>query len=152
MGRNTPLYQYTGAEDTIQFNISWYCTDINNPQEVVSKCRLLESWTKANGYSAAPPILQIQWGGTEEDNLLVNQDFILISATYSLQNFSSMVRRDLDKYRAMNTEGYTETNLKLYPMAATQELIFKRVSSTNLTYDNILPNTQKEKIIKKRTL
>lgn len=27
MGRNVPMYHFTGAEDIIQFNVSWYCND-----------------------------------------------------------------------------------------------------------------------------
>ena len=61
MGRNTPMYHYTGSEDIVQFNVSWYCDDPDNPAEVLTKCRLLESWSKSNAYQAAPPILQIQW-------------------------------------------------------------------------------------------
>lgn len=138
MGRNTPIYQYTGAEDTIQFNISWYCTDKTNLPEVISKCRLLESWSKANGYLAAPPILQLQWG---ESNLFANHDLILISATYSLTNFSNGVRVSISQFE----------NHKLYPLAATQELIFKRVSSTNLTHQDILQDELKNKIVQKQT-
>lgn len=63
MGRNTPMYHFTGAEDIIQFNVSWYCNDPENPEEVINKCRLLEAWTKANGYQSAPPIVKIEWGG-----------------------------------------------------------------------------------------
>ena len=30
MGRNTPMYHFTGAEDIIQFNVSCYCNDQEN--------------------------------------------------------------------------------------------------------------------------
>ena len=43
MGRNVPMYHFTGAEDIIQFNVSWYCNDPENPEEVINKCRLLET-------------------------------------------------------------------------------------------------------------
>lgn len=62
MGRNVPMYHFTGAEDIIQFNVSWYCNDPENPEEVINKCRLLEAWSKSNGYQAAPPIVKIEWG------------------------------------------------------------------------------------------
>ena len=146
MGRNTPIYQYTGAEDTLQFNISWFNTKLDEPEEVISKCRLLESWSKANGYNTAPPILHIQWGGVPDNHLFINQDYILISATYSLRNFNNGVRKS-------NIVGGNKSSvihdLGLWPAVATQELIFKRVSSHNLTYEDILPNDKKNKVINK---
>lgn len=145
MGRNTPIYQYTGAEDTLQFNISWYSTDLSNPDEVVNKCRLLESWSKSNGYLTAPPVLQIQWGNKEDYHMLVNHDYILISTTYSLKNFNNGARRRGDR----NTwESY---NLNLWPSIATQELVFKRVSSHNLGYEDILPSEKRALVVKKKT-
>lgn len=144
MGRNTPIYQYTGAEDTLQFNISWFCTNRDNPDEVINKCRLLESWSKSDGYKAAPPILNIQWGNNVEDHMLVNHDYILISATYTLRNFNNGAREVV-------TTGIGRMDFKLWPAVATQELIFKRVSSGNLTYEDILPSVKKETVIKKKT-
>lgn len=135
MGRNTPMYHYTGAEDVLQFNVSWFRTDQAHPDEVINKCRVLEAWSKANGYKAAPPILMIQWGGDSNDNLFDDQLFILMSATYTLKNFS-------DTSRAWDSDKKTNSNNlidnKLYPTVATQELIFRRVSATNLEYADIL--------------
>lgn len=139
MGRNTPMYHYTGAEDVIQFNISWYATDEANPDEVINKCRFLETWTKANAYQAAPPVIRIQWGsGTSvtEGDLFKGQLFILTSATYTLKNFSDSIRAKTGgKFVKLVSKG-------LYPVVATQELIFKRVSATNLNYGDILPESK----------
>ena len=128
MGRNTPMYHYTGAEDILQFNISWFCSDPKNPAEVISKCRLLEAWTKANGYLAGPPLLKIQWGNS---GIFDEHKYILTSATYTLKNFQSghMDRREKNP---------TYVDTKLFPMVATQELIFKRVSGYNLGYEDFV--------------
>lgn len=126
MGRNTPMYHYVGAEEVIQMNISWYCNDPDNPGEVINKCRLLESWTKADGYTLAPPVLQIGWGS--EGDLFYGRYFILTSATYILSNFNSGYR-----YRERTYGSVPFQNTYLLPYAATQELIFKRVSDHNLT-------------------
>lgn len=136
MGRNTPMYHYTGAEDILQFNISWYCSDPNNPAEVISKCRLLEAWTKANGYLSGPPILKIQWGNS---GIFDEHRYILTSATYTLKNFQS---GHMDR-RERNNPQYRDT--KLYPMLATQELIFKRVSGYNLGYEDFVTNKALQK-------
>lgn len=143
MGRNNPFYFYTGGEDTITFDISWYSVDEDHRDDVVNKCRLLESWTRANGYSASPPTLRIQWGdsGLFEDDL-----FILAAAPYELthfQNASRMMRRRYDNdpdtgQRITNTVS-RPYNLKLLPNCATQTLTFKRVTKNNRTWEEIIP-------------
>lgn len=124
MGRNTPMYHYTGSEDIIQFNVSWFSNDPSNQDDVVNKCRLLESWSKSNGYVTSPPILKIQWGNS---NLFENQSYFLSSATYTLKNFRNAYRTRIPGKKSSIYNG------RLLPMVATQELIFKRVSGRNLS-------------------
>lgn len=141
MGRNTPMYHFTGAETLIQMNVSWFCDDKSNPQEVISKCRLLEAWTKANGYISGPPVLKIQWGRSD---LFTDSLFILTSATYKLSNWradSKVWDRKSKSYKRPN--GYVDP--AMYPSTATQELIFRRVSGHNLTYEDIIPTKWLEK-------
>lgn len=142
MGRNNPFYFYTGGEDTITFDISWYSVDSNHRDDVVNKCRLLESWSRADGYSASPPTLRIQWGnsGLFEDDL-----FILAAAPYELthfQNASRMMKRydnDPDTGQRMTDTVSRPYNLKLLPNCATQTLTFKRVTKNNRTWEEIIP-------------
>lgn len=137
MGRNNPFMMYTGGEDSISFDISWYANDKNHRDEVIYKCRLLESWTKADGYNSAPPVLRINWGtsGLFDDAL-----FILESAPYTLTHFQDRSVRSID---SMNTgsDYYRRgiRDLHLYPNCATQTLTFKRVTQTNLTHNEIVP-------------
>lgn len=138
MGRNTPMYHYTGSEDIVQFNVSWYCDDPDNPAEVLTKCRLLESWSKSNAYQAAPPILQIQWGNSDT---FEGHYYILTSATYSLSNFRNASRQ------RMRGSVDIRKDLNLYPATATQELIFKRVSSYSLSYEDIVKSKAAEKTV-----
>lgn len=133
-GRNVPMYHFTGAEDKIQLQISWFCNDPERPWEVIQKCRLLEAWSKSNGYAAGPPILQLDWGGS---GLFDNAYFILTSATYILKQFR-------DGYMNRRNSNVEWNDGKLYPMAATQELIFSRVSSTNPMYSSIYDPTKLE--------
>ena len=79
MGRNNPFMVYTGGEDTISFDVSWYSSDPNNREDILTKCRLLESWSKANGYRQSPPTLKISWGSS---GIFDNDLFILYSASY----------------------------------------------------------------------
>lgn len=143
MGRNNPMYHYTGAEDTISFNISWYCDNKENLMEVLAKCRLLESWSKANGYTQAPPILEIIWGSRDYYNeptasIFNGQYFILWSAKYTLHN----IRMPHPSY----TQDIENTYPGLYPQTATQELVFKRVTDHNLTRSEIAPDKLMSKV------
>lgn len=133
MGRNVPFMMYTGGEDIISFNISWYANDPENRDEVLWKCKLLESWSKANGYLASPPVLNIKWGNS--DIFSMDDKFILESAKYTLKNFQDRAK--------LNPAGmYEDSNiidLKLNPACATQYLTFKRVSMDNPTHNDIVP-------------
>ena len=134
MGRNTPMYHFTGAESIIQLNISWYCDDPANPADVIAKCKLLEAWSKGNGYISAPPILKLNWGDSE---LFKDELFILTAATYELSNWRGSVKQyDRKTHELVLPKGYVDTNL--LPAMATQELIFRRVSATNLTHGDII--------------
>lgn len=143
MGRNNPFYFYTGGEDTISFEISWYTMDPTNRDDVVNKCRLLESWTRANGYSAGPPVLKIQWGGSGlfEDDL-----FILTAAPYTLTHFQNSARTGRYKHNEFGQRvvdsGMQVVDLKLLPNYATQTLTFKRVSTSNRTWEDIIPSSK----------
>lgn len=122
MGRNNPFMIYTGGEDSIQLEVSWFVNDPNNREEVLTKCRLLESWTKADGYRAAPPTLKIVWGSS---NIFDNDTFILESAPYQLSNFQNSYRLSRDS---------SQVDLGLLPQCATQTLTFKRVTANNRTH------------------
>ena len=146
MGRNTPMYHYTGAEDVITINTSWYCNnsrwtspDQIEPDQVLNNCRLLEAWSKADGYTKAPPVLGILWG---QSDMFDGQKFILTSAKYTLRNFNAYGRK-------FDHEQSTQTvhSFKLYPFVAVQELVFKRVSSYNLTHNDFISSERQEKYI-----
>lgn len=145
MGRNTPMYHFTGAESVIRMNVSWYCNDPKNPKEVVNNCRVLEAWSKSNGYTTAPPILKLFWGSNEAESLFDDQLFILTSATYVLsqwKNYAGNARMDRNTLNKLDIPvsdlaSYDMNDPNLYPSVATQELEFKRVSSTNLVYPEI---------------
>lgn len=158
MGRNNPMYHYLGGEDTLQINTSWWMPgkigeENFNPYWVINQCRKFESWSKSNGYVSAPPILTIQWGNS---NLFENDYWILTSASYHLSTFNDRTiiipRRGEKNHAAL--DGTTWINLEeapevinagLVPFTATQELIFKRVSSYNLFKADIAKFQEPEK-------
>lgn len=131
MGRNNPFMFYTGGEDTISFDISWYSVQ-KDREDVLNKCKLLESWTRANGYKASPPTLFISWGSS---NLFKNDTFVLTSAKYTLTNFQNATRATRGKY----TGNGEQIDLKLLPNCAIQHLVFKKVTPDNSTHEQIIP-------------
>lgn len=163
MGRNNPFMIYTGSEDTISFDTSWYSNDPSRYDDVVTKCKLLESWTKADGYISGPPLLQIIWGNS---GLFQDDYFILYSAPYTLKNFNdkavgtwttkSVNTSDsptwdpktglisgggvIDESQGtdLDTPKYNMKNKRLLPSVATQTLTFKRVTGNNYTHTQIL--------------
>lgn len=157
MGRNVPMYHYTGSETTLQFTTSWYMPGKPGDEDfdmfwVLNQCRTLESWSMANGYLMAPPYLYILWG---EADIFSEHLWILQSATYKLKDFHDRVLlRDTESDGAirnmvadMNRRGSYSLNPRyqalvnqgLVPFSATQELIFKRVAGINLWYNDIKP-------------
>lgn len=131
MGRNNPFMFYTGGEDSISFDISWYSVQ-SDREDVLNKCKLLESWTRADGYKASPPTLLISWGSS---NLFKNDTFVLTSAKYTLTNFQNATKATRGKY----TGSGEQVDLKLLPNCAIQHLIFKKVTSDNSTHEQIIP-------------
>ena len=142
MGRNNPFMMYTGGEDSIQLEVSWFVTNEHNRKEVLTKCRLLESWSRADGYAASPPTLKISWGSA---NIFENDQFILESASYQLSNFQSYSREYSVKRGADNISKRT-LDIGLAPQCATQTLIFKRVTNFNRTHLDIIPFEELEKV------
>lgn len=144
MARNTPMYHYLGAEDSLQLNINWFIPGKPgnpdfNPYWVINQCRRLKSWSMANGYTAGPPVLRIEWG---QADIFKDELWILTSATYHLSNFhdTAVIKRStyIEKADAYPTEKLVEIiDSGLVPYAATQELIFKRVSSHSLLSSEI---------------
>ena len=126
MGRNNPFYMYTGGEDTLSFEISWYVNDPSHIEEVVAKCRILESWSKADAYNQAPPTLKISWGNS---NLFGNYDWILESCPYRLTNFQNASRGHISRINSADI-----IDKQLYPACAIQTLTFKKVTFDNSTW------------------
>ena len=136
MGRNNPFPIYTGGSDTLSMDISWYWDQKEKPEAVLAKCKLLESWSKANGYLASPPILWIVWG---DSDMFQSQSFVLKTATYKLTGFNSWSSKPI--YNGEDKSGIEHTNNQLYPTLATQTLVFQRVTSYNLTTEDIAPQS-----------
>lgn len=111
MGRNNPFYHYTGAEDTIEFDISWYATE-EDRGDVMRACRTLEAWSKSDGDDSGPPDIQISWG-----DLFRGITWKMVSAPYVPSLF--------------------DRPHQMMPTLATQHLVFKKITEGNLTHEQI---------------
>lgn len=110
-GRNNPFYTYSGSEDTLNFVISWYSIS-NDKTDVISKCKWLESMTKADGYLGRPHLCRLQWG-----RMFAKAIWIVESAKYEMKYF--------DKTQNM------------YPTCADQHIVLKRFTLENSTHEQI---------------
>lgn len=133
IGRNNPFMFYIGGEDSISFDISWYSLQ-EDREDVITKCKLLKSWTRADGYSKSPPTLLIQWGNS---GIFQDDTFVLTSAKYTLGNFQNSCREGGRAGRG-TVEGEGIIDLKLFPNTATQSLVFERVTADNRLHEQIV--------------
>lgn len=62
----------------------------------------------------------------------------MVSATYTLKNFQN-------GHRDRRVKGSQFVDTKLFPMAATQELVFKRVADHNLGYGDMINDEETNK-------
>ncbi len=109
--RNNPLYIFSGSEDVLEFELSWF-SNVTNKTDVLARCKWLEIASKADGYKNRPHYFKFVWG-----SLFSSSIWLIVSAKYSITNF--------DK-----ENGYM-------PTAAKQTVGLRRVTLTNSTHDQI---------------
>lgn len=132
IGRNNPHYNYAGSEDTLSFSIDWYCKGLDRA-EVLRNCRWVEALSKSNGYTQRPPIVKIKWG--DDDYLFGDDEWIVVSASYELSHFASFgVSTNPKTFRREQDNVYSIGGL---PQQAYQNIVLKRVSDTNRTWEKI---------------
>ena len=125
LSRNNPYYQFTGSEDTLTFEIDWFSEQLDR-KDVINNCRWLESLTKADSYNSPPHRVMLLWGASN----LLWQDMIwvLTNAPYKLKGFNR-------GYRDPKTREFVNTNM--LPQQAHQSITLKRVTSVNLSMNEI---------------
>lgn len=112
MGRNNPVYYFTGAEDTLEFNISWV-SNIENRTDVITKVKWLESLTKNDGYTGRVRRVKFIYG-----QLFTEAIWVLVAAPYTLELMHA-------QYGMM-------------PTLSRQTLRLKRITAENATRKQIL--------------
>lgn len=111
IGRNNPFYHYTGGEDSLRLTLDWYAVTAAK-EEVIEKCRWVESLSKADGYFKGPPLVVLVFG-----DLYVYDTWIIESAPYRLSLF--------------------DRSAGMFPRQAYQDLTLKKVTPNNTTTEQI---------------
>lgn len=111
IGRNNPFYHYTGGEDKVTFVLDWY-SNHEYREDVIEKCRWVESLSKANAYFHEPDRVILIFG-----KLFQFDTWIIESAPYELSLF------DREK--------------NMLPRQAYQTLTLKKVTPKNTTTEDI---------------
>lgn len=111
-GRNNPIYHYSGGEDILNFTITWYSA-LESREDVLKKCKWLESLTRNDGYDNKPHHVQFVMG-----ELFKDAKWVVNGAKYTLTNFN-------------REKG-------MMPQLAIQEISLYRVSEKNRGRKDIL--------------
>lgn len=125
-GRNNPFYQFTGAEDTLTFEIDWISTD-NSREDVITYCRWIEALTKGDDYNDTPHRVILVWGN--DNKLFKDHKWLVTAAPYKLMNFNRGYMKG-DEY----------INTHMLPSRAIQNVTLKRITDTNLSSASIIGN------------
>lgn len=110
-GNNNPNYHYTGSEDTLELEISWWATD-ENRYSVLEQCKWLEAMSKRDGDLGRPHLARLLWG-----TLFTKATWLVVQAPYKMMDFN------LEK--------------GLRPQCATQKVTLKRYIKGNRTHEQI---------------
>lgn len=124
-GRNNPIYQFTGSEDSLSFTIDWF-SNSKNREDVIFNCRWIEALSKADGYQERPHRVMLVWGN--DNKLFQDHVFLVQSAPYTLSQF---VRGYKD------TDG-TVISTSMLPQQAIQNITLKRLTTENLLSKEII--------------
>lgn len=166
MGRNDPWAMYTGGEEKITMDLTWYSEapsfiSLENylayRWKVVENVLKLVSWSRANGYAQAPPVIKILWSAGSETwssqgTLFPNDLFVIESANYNYELYNQFVSPQSfgKEFRNRNQDnGVTQSgpkvsrapniiDLGLAPSYITQTLVLRRVSTANRTHNDIM--------------
>ena len=111
-GKNTANYHFTGAEDTLEMEISWWSTDEDH-LDILSRCKWVEAASKNDGDLGRPKLIRLIWG-----QMFLKTQWIIFATSYKLTDFVP--------------------NRGSRPSHATQKLVLKRWQEDNRTSEQIM--------------
>lgn len=148
MGRNNPLYHYTGSEDTLSFELDWHI-ESNMFDDVLGKCKKLEALSKNNGFDEPPHPVLLVWGGL----MFSDAKWLMVAAPYKLSGFYNKIglftsRGETTGTVTEATAGQQQLDPKfnpedaffpagMLPSQAYQSITLKRITDNNRTRNQI---------------
>lgn len=82
-GKNTPNYHFTGAEDLLVLELTWWAEE-DGKTDVLSKCKWLESMSKSDGNKGRPHVARLMWG-----TLWTKAVWIIQQAPYTIMDWDA---------------------------------------------------------------
>ena len=67
VGRNNPLQHYVGGSNKLTLELDFYAEE-ESREDVIRKCRLLETWAMNDGYSNPPERVRLTFGKLFKEN------------------------------------------------------------------------------------
>lgn len=112
MGRNNPFYHFTGSEDTLKFTLDWYGQE-ESREDVLRNCKKLEALSKNDGYDGPPHRIKLIWNSI----MFSDATWLVVSAPYKMLLY--------------------QAHRNMLPQQAYQSVTLKKVTSTNMTSNDI---------------
>lgn len=82
VGRNNPLYHYTGGTTEMTLELDFHSEELNR-EDVIRKCKWLESLAYSDGYSSAPETVRLTFGKLFQNN----ETWVVQRVNYKLSLF-----------------------------------------------------------------
>jgi len=139
LGRNNPSdFHFTGAEDTLEFEIDWFFTtgssdDSEYRKSAMNNALKLVSWAKADGYTSSPLPINLIWG--PETFLIPQKGITMYTSDYKSNIFIN------DLWVIKSIKGKLEEFYKpmsLLPQRVTQTITLEKMAPTNPTTKQLL--------------
>lgn len=128
VSRNTPLYQNVGSEDVISFDLHWVAME-ENRKDVITKCRMIESWAKNDGFNKRPARVMLVWGNLFKSN--VSGEFLDYDGKFLIYNDVFLITKCPYELQLWNAQA------GMYPTMAIQHIELKRLSEKSRTREEI---------------
>lgn len=110
VGRNNPFNQYTGGNNSLTLELDFLATD-DQREDVVERCRMIESWAMNDGYENPPQVIRVTWGKFFKEKELwviknVQTDYSRFSANHDMMPTQAYMQLEL----AMDTQTNRKTS------------------------------------------
>jgi len=102
IGRNTPFHHYTSGSTELKFQLD-FCCEQENRQDVIEKCKWLESLMCNDGYNNPPERIKVIFG-----DLFRDEAWVVTGCSYKLSNFDQV-------YGFLPKQAYVDLTLSLDP-------------------------------------